>query len=416
MTMAHGFPVSDSPEALGFDPVRLKRMDDYMATMIDQGRVAGVTTLLMRHGQIAAFKTQGKADLASGAALQPDSVFRIYSMTKPVVSAAMMMLLEEGHWTLDDPVTRFIPEFANLKVYAGTGPDGEMIVEDAVRPPSMREVMGHTAGFAYGLFDHHPVERAYTKAEVMHAVGHDAFIERIAGIPLMFQPGTEWFYSVATGILGTIVSRISGQPLGQFLKERIFEPLGMVDTAFHTQDHNADRLVRFYGDDAQGGLKEISQVLGRPIQDFHQPPAREDGGGGLVSTALDYARFCQMILSKGELDGVRLLSPVSVELMGTNVIADTVLATQNPYRLLPFNPAFGFGLGFSVFNDPRKMGSVEGPGTLAWGGMGGTWFWIDPANDIVFVGLIQRMADPISGEFRAKARTFTYHALTRPEL
>lgn len=416
MADLHGFQKASSPSDLGFDVERLDRMHAYMAGMIDGGQVAGVTTLILRHGKIADFRTQGFADLETRAPLTPEAVFRIYSMTKPIASVAMMILFEEGRWTLDDPVTRFIPEFADLKVCTGVDANGEMTVEDVRRPPTMREVMSHTAGFGYGLFDHHPVERAFTAAEVLHAEGHQQFIDRIAGIPLLFQPGTEWFYSVATDLLGAIVSRISGQTFGDFLKQRIFDPLGMVDTGFHAGGTAADRLVRFYRDDAAGGLGETTHVFGKPIQNFAKAPPREAGGGGLVSTALDYARFCQMILSRGELDGVRILSPVAVELMATNVIPASVLATQNPLRLLPFNPGFGFGLGFSVFNDPRRMGSVEGPGTLAWGGMGGTWFWIDPANDLIFIGLIQRLADPISGEFRAKARLFTYAALTRPEL
>jgi CubicO group peptidase (beta-lactamase class C family) len=171
-----------------------------------------------------------------------------------------------------------------------------------------------------------------------------------------------------------------------------------------------------YADDGAGGLKEATVAFDFPINDFTQTPPMEGGGGGLVSTLADYARFCQMILNKGELDGVQILSPVSVELMGTNVIPNNVLATPNPMRLLPFSPAFGFGLGFSVWIDPRQMGAVEGKGTLSWGGGGGTWFWIDPQNDLIFIGLIQRMVDPISSEFRGKARTFTYQALTRPEL
>ena len=411
-----GFPVAACPEDLGFDSVRLGRLDDYMAGMVEAGRVAGVTTLILRHGKVATFRTHGSPVLGGAAALRPDAVFRIYSMTKPIAATAMMILFEEGHWTLDDPVTKFIPEFANLKVCAGVGPDGEMIIEDAARPPTMREVMSHTAGFAYGLFDFHPLERAYFANGIARPGGAQEFIDKVAAQPLMFQPGTEWFYSVASGILGVIVSRMSGQSFGDFLKQRIFDPLGMVDTGFETRADNADRLVTFYQDDAQNGLKEVAEVLGAPINPFTSPPPFEDGGGGLVSTAADYARFCQMILNKGDLDGARLLSPATVELMATNVIPDAVLATRNAMRLLPFNPAFGFGLGFSVFHDPRRMGSVEGPGTLAWGGMGGTWFWIDPANDLIFVGLIQRLADPVSGEFRAKARTFTYAALTRPEL
>ncbi|CAN5417153.1 serine hydrolase domain-containing protein [soil metagenome] len=417
MTESAGLPVADSPESLGFDPTRLKRLDDYMAAMVQTGRVAGVTTLIMRQGRIAAFKTHGKPDLSGDAPLSPDAIFRIYSMTKPIAAVAMMILFEQGHWLLDDPVTKFIPEFAAMKVCATVGPDGEMVLEDARRPPTMREVMSHTAGFAYGLFpDFHPLERAYLANRIARPQGDKAFIDSIAAQPLMFQPGAEWFYSVASGILGVIVSRISGQSFGDFLQDRIFAPLGMVDTGFEARPDAVDRLVTFYQDDGQGGLKEVSEVLGAPINPFTAPPEFEDGGGGLVSTALDYARFCQMVLNKGQLDGTRILAPATIELMATNVIPDPVLAVQNPMRLLPFNPAFGFGLGFSVFNDPRRMGSVEGRGTLAWGGMGGTWFWIDPENDLIFVGLIQRFADPISSEFRAKARTFTYAALTRPDL
>jgi CubicO group peptidase (beta-lactamase class C family) len=374
MTDIHGLPLADRPEDLGFDTDRLKRLDDYMAGMVDAGRVAGVSTLILRHGQVAAFRTYGKADLASATPLRPNSIFRIYSMTKPIAATAMMILFEEGHWVLDDPVTKFIPEFENLKVCAGVGPDGEMILEDARRPPTMRELMSHTAGFAYGLFpEYHPLERAYFAEGIARPGGAQAFVDKVAAQPLMFQPGGEWFYSIASGILGVIVSRISGQSFGDFLQARIFGPLGMVDTGFQTGADKAGRLVTFYQDDARGGLKEVTEVLNAPINRFIEPPPFEDGGGGLVSTISDYARFTQMILNKGELDSARILAPVTVELMATNVIPDAVLATSHPLRLLPFNPAFGFGLGFSVFNDPRRMGSVEGRGTLAWGGMGGTW-------------------------------------------
>lgn len=417
MTKFAGLPVAHRPEDLGFDSARLARLDDYMAEMVAGGRVAGVSTLILRHGQVVAHKTHGSAALGGETPLSSDAVFRIYSMTKPIAATAMMILFEEGCWILDDPITKFIPEFADLKVFSGVGPDGTMTVEDAKRPPTMREVMSHTAGFAYGLFpDFHPLEKAYLENRIARPEGDKAFIDSIAAQPLMFQPGTEWFYSVASGILGVLVSRISGLSFGDFIRQRIFQPLGMTDTGFQCEAHNVDRLVTFYQDDGQGGLKEVTEVLGAAINPFTAPPEFEDGGGGLVSTIADYARFAQMILNKGELNGVRILAPATIELMATNVIPDAVLATSNPLRLLPFNPAFGFGLGFSIMKDPRRMGSIEGRGTLAWGGMGGTWFWIDPENDLVFVGLIQRFADPISGEFRAKARTFTYAALTRPEL
>ncbi len=417
MSTFAGLPVAHRPEDLGFDSGRLARLDDYMAGMVQAGRVAGVSTVILRHGKVVAHRTHGSAELGGETGLSSDAVFRIYSMTKPIAAVAMMILFEEGHWVLDDPITKFIPEFDGLKVFAGVGPDGAMTVEDARRPPSMREVMSHTAGFAYGLFpDHHPLEKAYLENRIARPAGEQAFIESLATQPLMFQPGGEWFYSVASGILGVLVSRISGLSFGEFLKTRIFDPLGMVDTGFQCEPRNVDRLVTFYQDDTQGGLKEVTEVLGAPINPFTAPPEFEDGGGGLVSTISDYARFTQMILNRGELDGVRILAPATIALMGTNVIPDAVLARTHPLRLLPFNPAFGFGLGFSIMKDPRRMGSMEGQGTLAWGGMGGTWFWIDPENDLVFVGLIQRLADPISGEFRAKARTFTYAALTRPEL
>lgn len=415
MTGPGGLPFASSPEALGFDTGRLDRMDAWMAGMVAAGQVAGATTLLMRHGQVADFRTFGKARLGDDAPLARDAIFRIYSMTKPVTGVALMILFEEGRWTLDDPITRFLPELSDLKVYAGTDADGAMTVEDAVRPPTMRELMSHTAGFGYGLFDFHPVERACRAGGVLAAQSMDDLVARVSRVPLMFQPGTEWFYSIATDLQGVIVERISGQSFGSFLQERIFGPLGMVDTGFHTRPDNAHRLAAIYRGEGAGGLKEATTAFDMPINDFTRAPPLEGGGGGLVSTALDYARFCQMILNKGQLDGVRVLKVSSVELMATNMIPDAVLATANPFRLLPFSPAFGFGLDLAIVLDPQALGVSEGRGTLSWGGGGGTWFWIDPENDIVFVGLIQRLADPVSDAFRKEARTFVYRALTHPE-
>ena len=410
-----GLPCATTPEAVGFDTQRLSRLDDYMAGMVASGQVAGTSTLLMRHGRVVAFRTFGKARLTDAAPLGRDAIFRIYSMTKPVAAAALMILFEEGRWTLDDPVTRFLPELADLKVYAGTDAQGEMVTEDAVRAPTMRELMSHTAGFGYGLFDFHPVERACRAAGVLAPGSLDDLVRRVAGVPLMFQPGTEWFYSIASDLQGLIVERISGMSFGAFLRERIFQPLGMVDAGFQTRPDNVHRLAAIYQGDDAGGLREATTAFGMPINDFTRAPPMEGGGGGLVSTATDYARFCQMILNRGELDGVRILKPGAVDLMATNMIPDAVLATPNPFRLLPFSPAFGFGLGFSVMLDPSAIDAVEGRGTLSWGGGGGTWFWIDPENDVVFVGLIQRLADPVSDAFRKQARTLVYAALTHPE-
>tara|TARA_R110002167_G_scaffold17426_4_gene66506 strand:+ start:1057 stop:2307 length:1251 start_codon:yes stop_codon:yes gene_type:complete len=408
-------PVVTRPEDAGFDASRLQQMADWMADMVASGQVAGATTLLMRHGRLVDFRTFGTGRLGSDEPLQKDALFRIYSMTKPVVSVAMMMLFEDGLWQLDDLITRFLPEFENLDVFTGLTPDGTMAVERARRAPTLRELMSHTAGFGYGLFDIHPVERAYREHGVLTAGSLDELVRRAARIPLMFQPGSEWFYSIGADLQGLIVERISGQTLGDFLQTRIFGPLGMVDTGFQIPPDKADRLAALYADDGAGGLKTATHAFDVPVHDVTAPPPMEAGGGGLVSTAVDYARFGQMILNRGELDGMRLLAPETVDLMATNAIPAAVLATSSPLRLLPFSPAFGFGLGFSIVLDPGTLGVSEGRGTLSWGGGGGTWFWIDPTHDIVFVGLIQRLADPVSNTFRAKARTLVYAALTHPE-
>ncbi|PZU59472.1 MAG: serine hydrolase [Brevundimonas sp.] len=412
---AGGLPFASSPEALGFDSRRLADLDGYMSGMVEAGLVAGTSTLLMRHGQVAAFTTFGHARLGDDAPLTRDALFRIYSMTKPVTGVAMMILFEQGLWRLDDPITDHLPEFEGQRVYAGLGGDGAMRTVEADRPPTMRELMSHTAGFGYGLFDIHPIERAYRQAGVMMAQGHQQLVDRAARIPLMFQPGTEWFYSIAADLQAVVVERLTGMTFGDFLRARIFAPLGMVDTGFQVPADQVHRLAEMYSDDGAGGLKVTTTAFDMPINDYTRPPRFEGGGGGLVSTAVDYARFCQMVLNRGALDGVRILRPETVDLMATNAVPEPVLDRFNPLRLLPFNPALTFGLDFAITEDPKRLGLSEGKGTLSWGGGGGTWFWIDPENDVVFVGLIQRMADPVSNEFRAKARTYTYAALTHPE-
>jgi CubicO group peptidase (beta-lactamase class C family) len=401
-----------SPAALGFDPDGIDRLRSYMAGMVDAGRIAGGSTLLMRHGRVAVFDVFGEADLASHSPMTRETLFRIYSMTKPVTAVAMMILFEQGLWSLDDPVTRFIPEFERLRVFTGVDAVGDPVTEPMVRPPTMREIMSHTAGFGYGLFDVHPVDRMVHGRGVLRAGSLPEMIERAADIPLMFQPGTEWAYSIANDIQGRLVELLSGRPFEDFLNEAIFEPLGMVDTGFQVPQEKRDRLAAIYSADRDGRLVETTTAFNFPILDFTRRPDLPLGGGGLVSTGCDYARFCQMILNRGALGDVRVLRPESVDLMATNMIPDEVLAVSNPARLLPFGPAFGYGLGFSILRDPVALGAVEGRGTLAWGGGGGTWFWIDPENDLIFIGLIQRMADPVSAEFRAVTRKLAYEALT----
>lgn len=405
-----------APEAVGFDAERLKKLDAYMAGTVAQGRVAGMTTLLVRHGQVVEFNTYGQKDLASPAPMDRDAIFRIYSMSKPLTGVAMMILYEEGKWKLDDPVTKFVPEFKDLKVMTGVDDKGNILTVPASRPPTMREIMSHTAGFGYGLGDKYPVDKLFRERRVLGSSSLQEMINRMADIPLMFQPGTNWSYSASVDVQGYIVEKISGQKFGDFLQQRVFGPLKMNDTAFYTGPTKASRLAAVYvGDPKTGKLVEPTQLFGGTMPDYTKAPAMESGGGGLVSTTADYGRFAQMILNKGELDGVRILSPAAVELMGTNVIPQSVLVTSNGTSGARFNEAVGFGLDFAVVNDPRKAGSLTGKGEMSWGGAAGTWFWIDPTNDLYFVGMIQRLGGTGGEDLGTMARTLTYQALTHPE-
>lgn len=404
-----------APEAVGFDSERLARLDAYMAKVVSDGRVPGMSIFLARHGKVVSFKTYGSARFG-GPPLEKDAIFRIYSMTKPVTGVAMMILFEEGRWRLDDPVTRFIPEFKNLKVMKGVDGNGQPILEDMKRPPTMRELMSHTAGFGYGLQDEHPVDRLFREKQVLSAPSTQAMIKRTAEIPLIFQPGTDWRYSSAVDIQGYIVEKLTGMTLGQFMEQRIFKPLKMNDTAFYVPADKAHRLAPVYYFNPQTRkVEEAKSLFGGDLPTYLEPPAWESGGGGLVSTTLDYARFAQMIANKGELDGVRILSPASVELMGANMIAKDVLVSSNGTVGSRFNEAVGFGLDFMVVNDPRAAGTLEGKGSMSWGGAAGTWFWVDPTNDLVFVGMIQRFGGSGGDDLGAMARTLTYQALVNPE-
>ncbi len=405
-----------SPESLGFDSARLARLDAYMAGTVANGRVAGMTTLLARHGKVVSFKTYGKASLETGAPMTKDAIFRIYSMSKPITGVAMMLLFEEGKWRLDDPVTRYIPEFKTLRVMKGTDSVGAPILEDMKRPPTMREIMSHTAGFGYGLQDEHPVDKMYREKRVLGSNGLKEMIDRTATIPLVYQPGTSWRYSSSVDIQGYIVEKLSGQTLGAFMESRIFKPLKMTDTAFFVPAGKASRLAEVYAANRETGKIEAARkVFGNDMPTYLTQPAMESGGGGLVGTTMDYARFSQMILNKGELDGVRLLAPSSVELMGTNVIPKDVLVNSNGTSGSRFNEAVGFGLDFMVVSDARAAGTNQGDGSLSWGGAAGTWFWVDPTNDLIFVGMIQRMGGSGGDDLGGMARALTYQALIHPE-
>lgn len=403
-----------SPESVGFDSQRLKKLDAAMAQAVASGRVVGMQTLLARHGKVVAANTYGKMSLATGQPMQKDAIFRIYSMSKPVTGVGMMILFEEGKWRLDDPVSKFLPEMKDLKVWNGLDPQGKPILDPVRRAPTMRELMSHTAGFGYGLSDRHPVDKMYQDQRVLGSNGLAEMTTKVSGLPLLFQPGERWSYSVAVDLQGAIIEKLSGQTLGAFLDSRLFKPLKMTDTAFMTPADKVSRLAAVYGEDPK--TKQIVEAVVGPtnaqVQDFTKPPLMESGGGGLVSTTADYARFAQMVLNGGELDGVRILSPASVEMMGTNQIPAAALVTSNGSAASFFNESVGFGLDFLVVNDPRKAGTLEGKGTMSWGGAAGTWFWIDPTNDVIFVGMIQHYSG--TGDLGGLSRTLVYQALVDP--
>ena len=403
-----------APESAGFDSERLKKLDAAMAKAVADGEVVGMQTLLARHGKVVATNTYGKMSTASGESMRKDAIFRIYSMTKPITGVAMMILFEEGKWTLDEPVTKYLPELKDLKVWKGQEPGGNPILEPVKRPPTMRELMSHTAGFGYGLSDTHPVDKMFRERGVHTAKGLQDMTAKVAGIPLLFQPGERWSYSIAVDLQGYIIEKMSGQTLGQFLESRIFKPLKMYDTSFTVPSAKASRLAAVYGADPK--TKQLVEVIPSPgVRDFTKPPPFESGGGGLVSTTADYSRFCQMVVNGGELEGVRILAPPSIELMGTNQIPPAAMVNTNGTLASLFNEAVGFGLDFMVYGDPRKAGTMVGKGTLSWGGAAGTWFWIDPTNDVIFIGMIQRFGSAGGVELASVSKTLVYQALVDPQ-
>jgi len=378
-----------------------------MQRYVDDRRLAGVVTLLARRGRVCHFEKHGVLDLESNRPMELDTIFRIYSMTKPITSVAVMSLYEQGHFQLDDPVARFIPELGGLKVCTGMGPTEVMLV-DQERPITIRHLLTHTSGLSYGMLADTPVDAMYRDSALPYDRGSnlEEMVGKLGAIPLVYQPGTGWRYSVATDVLGYLVEVLSGQPFDRFLRESIFEPLEMADTGFHVAEGKGHRLAAVYGLSDQGGIRGLaaSEMM---LDPFDRPAGLFAGGAGLVSTAPDYLKFCRMLLNGGELDGVRILGRKTVELMTRNHL---------PERLLPIavgdEPIHGsgFGLGFAVVMDVAASGILGSEGLYRWGGAAGTRFWIDPEEDLIAILMIQFMPGshyPIGDEFRV----LTYQAL-----
>ncbi len=398
------------PEDVGLSAEGLARVDGYVQAQIDKGRLAGAVTLVARHGRVVHTNTMGVADLATGEPLKLDTLFRIFSMTKPVTAAAMMILYDEGRWRPDDPIAKHLPEFADVKVSAGVGDDGQIKLEAPRHAPTMTEVMTHTAGFSYGGDQAEPVDKLYRDARLFGSDSADDFVRRLAAIPLVYQPGTKWRYSVSMDVQGAIVERLTGQTLQDFMQERLFGPLGLADTAFFTPPAKAARRATVYQGGPDSALKPAERT---PFPDAVQPPAFASGGGGLISTAPDYARFAQMLLDKGEFDGKRLISEAAVKLMMTNQLSEEMLEQRFGVGAQQLRPGFGYGYNGVVFTDPDLCGIPVGKGSYHWDGAAGTWFWVDPVNDLLFVGMIQLMSMN-APPFQAQTQTLMADAIVGP--
>ena len=400
-----------TPESVGFAPGALNQMDAGMQDLVDKKHLAGIVTLVARKGKVVQHKAYGMQNLESGTPMKLDTIARIYSMTKPIAGVAMMMLYEEGKWQPTDPIAKHIPEFANLKVYAGEK-DGQPVLEAPAHPPTMGELMSHSAGFTYGLFGNTPVDMIYRANHPLEAPSLQVMIDRLSTMPLLYQPGTRWVYSVSVDIQGYLVEKLSGKTFPDFLRTRIFEPLGMPDTAFFVPQEKLSRVATIYSwNQSKGAL-----VADRKDPSIATMPGLPSGGGGLYSTAADYFRFAQMLLNGGELDGKRLLKRSTVDMMHTNVLSEQVLQKNEGIGQALFSPAQGFGYDFAVVLDSARAKRQVGKGSYWWWGAAGTWFWIDPTNDLVVIGLIQRRgAVPGSTNHEDVSRRVVAEALTHPE-
>jgi CubicO group peptidase (beta-lactamase class C family) len=387
-----------SPESVGFSTPGLTAFRDAMRALVDEAQLAGVTTLVARHGKVVHFDAYGVRDLETRAPVTPDTIFRIASMTKPIVGVAMMMLWEEGKWSLDDPVARHIPEFAGLKVATPAGEAPQRT------PMTMRQLMSHTAGFdtSGGYQGRNITDRTQPL---------QAMIDKLATLPLAAQPGSDWRYGPSVDIQGYLVEKLSGQTLDVFLRQRIFAPLGMVDTGFSVDAAKRDRVTRLFRDGPD------QRIATAPIQgDPTRQPVFLSGGGGLLSTTEDYLQFAQMLLNGGESGGRRFLKASTVALMHTNVLEPGVVVDLYGPKFV--QKGIGFGLDFAIVMDPAAAGTPEGRQSFYWGGAFGTWFWIDPTHDVIVIGMMQNVSGstPTGGSplVRPLSRRLVYAALVDP--
>jgi CubicO group peptidase (beta-lactamase class C family) len=392
----------------GFSDERLARIPRFLQGQVEAGALPGALTLIWRRGRIAHHSMVGAIDLARSTAMRPDAIFRLYSMTKPVTAVALLMLMEDGRIALDDPVARFIPAFADLKIQGGRDPKRAMTVLDLLR---------HTAGFTYGFHHRTAIDAAYRAqriAEMDSEGGLPAMIAQLEKLPLEYSPGEAWIYSVATDVVGYLIQRVSGQSYADFVRARILAPLKMADSDFQVAPGERDRFAACYMlKDGKLDLFDDSQKSA-----WFAAPKLESGGGGLAGTADDYLRFCRMLLNKGELDGIRLLSPKTVALMTANHLPDGAEIADLSPAADAFNESgyrgIGFGLGVAVTLDPVRVGIPGTKGEFAWGGMASTAFFVDPQEDMAVIFMTQVIADTARRvKLRRDLRTLIYGAMTQ---
>jgi len=385
----------------GMSPERLERLDNHFHRYVDDGLIAGVVTHIVRRGQVVHQDAYGMADIAARRPMSQDTYFYLYSMTKPVTSVALLILYEEGRFQLDDPLADYLPEMADLKLYVGEGEDGNMILRDPERQPTIQDVFRHTAGFLYGGNGNRGIDRAYAEAALMNGTLAE-LTRKLGRIPLAYEPGTQWVYSVSHDVQARLVEVLSGMSFDEFAQQRIFDPLGMTETVFGRPDALKDRFAVIYGRSERGQLQ--------PTGALDQPGAasRVLGGLSLSSTAGDYARFAEMLVNSGELDGVRILSRKTVDLMDSNHLPPGVTRGAAGGGTAGGE---GYGLGVRVVTDPAAAGNLTSVGTFGWSGAAGTHFFVDREEELTAVFMIQSMGGAGGPGMTDEFETLVYQAI-----
>jgi CubicO group peptidase (beta-lactamase class C family) len=393
------------PEKVGFSSERLEKISEFTQREIDAGHLVGTVTLVARHGKIVHYAASGRYGLDNDKPMDKDALFRIYSMSKPITTVAMMILYEEGKFELGDPVSQYLPEFAEQKILK----NGELVPPGSAM--TIEQLMTHTAGLSYGFYADNPVDAAYQKADLQNSRDLRDFTEKLSQLPLRYEPGTRYFYSVATDVLGAMVERLSGVTLEEFFNTRIFGPLEMHDTYFNVPPEKLDRLAtnHFWNQDEQ----EIALMP----ENASRPPTGItlfSGGGGLISTAMDYLKFCEMLRSGGSYHGARILGPKTVQFMTIDHLTAKIRNEgANEFPASHLYPGDSFAFGLSITTNPGQAPVISSSGELSWGGAANTKFWIDQEEDVVAILMTQVMGSPWSDHTRFQMKIATYQALTR---